>query len=59
MTQQVWLTLTARGPAASPISGVGSPAIAMRIGVPVAETEPVPAAVRRPGTDVVGLPGQP
>ncbi|GAA2372000.1 Acg family FMN-binding oxidoreductase [Dactylosporangium salmoneum] len=71
----VWLTLTARGLAASPISevievdavrtalrrvlgGVGSPAIAMRVGVPVAEAEPVPAAMRRSGTDVVGLPGQ-
>jgi hypothetical protein len=72
---EVWLTLTARGLAASPISevvevdgvrgalrrllgGVGSRAIAMRIGVPAAETEPVRAAVRRPGIDVVGLPGQ-
>ncbi|MGI5239697.1 hypothetical protein [Dactylosporangium sp. CA-139066] len=73
---EVWLTLTARGLAASPIcevievdavrgalrrllGGVSSPAIAMRIGVPVAETEPVPAAARRSGTDVVRLPGQP
>jgi hypothetical protein len=72
----VWLTLTAQGLAASPISevievdavhgalrrllgGVGSPAIAMRIGIPLVETEPVPASVRRSGTDVVGLPGEP
>ncbi|WP_432839539.1 Acg family FMN-binding oxidoreductase [Dactylosporangium sp. CA-092794] len=69
----VWLTLTAQGLAASPISevvevaavrhalrrllgGVGNPAIAMRIGTPVGETGPVPASVRRSGTDVVGLP---
>ncbi|WP_432971509.1 Acg family FMN-binding oxidoreductase [Dactylosporangium sp. CA-233914] len=71
----VWLTLTAGGLAASPISevievepvrqalrrllGVGSPAIAMRVGVPVADLEPVPATPRRSGTDTVGLPGEP
>jgi hypothetical protein len=71
----VWLTLTARGLAASPISevievlpvrqalrrllgGVGHPAIAMRVGVPVDGIEPVPASIRRSGTDTVGLPGQ-
>ncbi|MFG2045185.1 Acg family FMN-binding oxidoreductase [Dactylosporangium sp. NPDC048998] len=71
----VWLTLTARGLAASPISevvevdsvrqalrrllgGVGSPAIAMRVGTPVGDNGPVPASVRRSGTEVVGLPGQ-
>jgi nitroreductase len=71
----VWLTLTARGLAASPISevievagvrqalrrllgGVGHPAIAMRIGVPVGGAVPVPVTVRRSGTDTVGLPGQ-
>ncbi|MFI5909832.1 Acg family FMN-binding oxidoreductase [Dactylosporangium sp. NPDC051541] len=60
---EVWLTLTARGLAASPISevvevpgvrlalrrllgGVGNPAVAMRIGVPVQETRP-PATPRR------------
>ncbi|MER7277265.1 hypothetical protein ABT369_22745 [Dactylosporangium sp. NPDC000244] len=59
----VWLTLTARGLAASPISevvevagvrnalrgllgGVGNPAVAMRIGVPVQEDAP-PATPRR------------
>ncbi|MFI5911868.1 Acg family FMN-binding oxidoreductase [Dactylosporangium sp. NPDC051541] len=69
----VWLTLTARGLAASPISevievepvrqalrrhfgGVGFPAIALRIGVPVTGADPVPPAVRRSGTDVIGLP---
>ncbi|GAA3455131.1 Acg family FMN-binding oxidoreductase [Dactylosporangium matsuzakiense] len=69
----VWLTLTARGLAASPISevievapvrlalhrllgGVGHPAIALRIGVPVSDADPVPPAVRRSGTDVIGLP---
>lgn len=72
----VWLTLTARGLAASPISevvevvpvrqalrrllgGVGNPAIAMRIGVPVDGVGPVPAAARRSGTDTIGLPGRP
>ncbi|MGI5175740.1 Acg family FMN-binding oxidoreductase [Dactylosporangium sp. CA-152071] len=72
----VWLTLTARGLAASPISevvevpavrvalrrllgGVGHPAIAMRVGVPVDDLEPVPPSVRRSGTDTIGLPGQP
>lgn len=72
----VWLTLTARGLAASPISevvevvsvrvalrrllgGVGHPAIALRVGVPVDGIEPVPPSVRRSGTDTVGLPGQP
>jgi hypothetical protein len=72
----VWLTLTARGLAASPISevvevlpvrvalrrllgGVGHPAIAMRIGVPVDGTEPVPPSIRRSGTDTIGAPGQP
>jgi hypothetical protein len=72
----VWLTLTARGLGASPISevvevlpvraalqrllgGVGHPAIAMRIGVPVDGNEPVPATIRRSGTDTVGSPGQP
>jgi nitroreductase len=71
----VWLTLTARGLAASPISevievapvrvalqrllgGVSHPAIAMRIGVPVDGGEPVPASIRRSGTDAVGSPGQ-
>lgn len=71
----VWLTLTARGLAASPISevvevlpvrvalrrllgGVGHPAIAMRIGTPVDGIEPVPATIRRSGTDTVGSPGQ-
>ncbi|WP_433606569.1 hypothetical protein ACQP2P_30405 [Dactylosporangium sp. CA-139114] len=59
----VWLTLTARGLAASPISevvevagvrnalrgllgGIGNPAVAMRIGVPVQEDAP-PATARR------------
>jgi nitroreductase len=72
----VWLTLTARGLAASPISevvevlpvrtalhrllgGVGHPAIAMRIGFPVDGIEPVPATIRRSGTETVGAPGQP
>lgn len=72
----VWLTLTARGLAASPISevveilpvrvalrrllgGVGHPAIAMRIGAPVDGIEPVPASIRRSGTDTIGSPGQP
>ena len=72
----VWLTLTARGLAASPISevvevlpvrlalrrllgGVGHPAIAMRIGTPVDGIEPVPASIRRSGTDTIGSPGQP
>ncbi|MEU7872933.1 nitroreductase [Dactylosporangium sp. NPDC049140] len=70
----VWLTLTARGLAASPISevievepvrqalgrllGAGNPAIALRLGVPVPDSEPVPPAVRRSGTDIIGLPGQ-
>ncbi|GAB3837826.1 Acg family FMN-binding oxidoreductase [Dactylosporangium cerinum] len=71
----VWLTLTVRGLAASPISevvevlpvrvalrrllgGVGHPAIAMRIGTPVDGIEPVPATIRRSGTDTVGSPGQ-
>jgi hypothetical protein len=71
----VWLTLTARGLAASPISevievvpvrqalhrllgGVGHPAIAMRVGVPVNGIAPVPATIRRSGTDTIGLPGQ-
>ncbi|GAA0706457.1 nitroreductase family protein [Dactylosporangium roseum] len=71
----VWLTLTAHGLAASPISevvevlpvrqalrrllgGVGNPAIAMRVGVPVEDAAPVPATIRRSGTDTVGLPGQ-
>ena len=72
----VWLTLTARGLAASPISevvevpavrvalrrllgGVGHPAIAMRVGVPVDDLEPVPPSARRSGTDTIDLPGQP
>ncbi|GAA3303041.1 nitroreductase [Dactylosporangium vinaceum] len=60
---EVWLALTARGLAASPISevvevpgvrhalrgllgGVGQPAVAMRIGVPVRETQPPPTPRR-------------
>jgi hypothetical protein len=41
------------------LGGVGHPAIAMRVGTPVEGTEPVPAAIRRSGTDTIGLPGQP
>jgi nitroreductase len=69
----VWLTLTARGLAASPISevvempatreqlrqilgGVGHPAIALRVGVPVDPNDPPPASVRRCDTDVIELP---
>jgi hypothetical protein len=69
----VWLTLTARGLAASPISevvempstreqlrhllgGLGHPAIAMRVGVPVDPDDPPPASVRRAGSDVIDLP---
>jgi nitroreductase len=69
----MWLSLTARGLAASPISeivempvtreslrrllgGVGHPAIAMRIGVPVQPDDPPPASIRRSGTDVIDLP---
>ena len=69
----VWLTLTARGLAASPISeivempstreavrrllgGVGHPAVAMRVGVPVDPDDPPPASIRRSGTDVIDLP---
>jgi hypothetical protein len=71
----VWLTLTARGLAASPISevvempatratmrrilgGVGYPAIALRVGVPVDPGGAPPASARRSGTDVIDLPGQ-
>ncbi|WP_433221500.1 Acg family FMN-binding oxidoreductase [Dactylosporangium sp. CS-047395] len=71
----VWLTLTAHGLVASPISevvevqpvrialrrllgGVAHPAIAMRIGFPVDDAAPVPASIRRSGTDTIGLPGQ-
>jgi hypothetical protein len=71
----VWLTLTARGLAASPISEVvevpqartalrrllgwvGHPAIALRIGYPAGSDAP-PRSVRRSGTDVIGLPGDP
>ena len=70
---EVWLTLTARGLAASPISevvempttreqlrqllgGLGHPAIALRVGVPVDPDDPPPASVRRSGTDVIELP---
>jgi len=69
----MWLSLTARGLAASPISeivempstreslrrllgGVGHPAIAMRIGIPVDPDKPPPASIRRSGTDVIDLP---
>jgi hypothetical protein len=69
----LWLTLTARGLAASPISeiiempatreairrllgGVGHPAVAMRIGVPVDPDDPPPASIRRSGTDAIDLP---
>jgi hypothetical protein len=69
----VWLTLTARGLAASPISevvemtatrellkgvlgGIGYPAIALRIGVPVEAGIEVPRTVRRSGEDVIDLP---
>ncbi|WP_433088839.1 Acg family FMN-binding oxidoreductase [Dactylosporangium sp. CA-052675] len=69
----VWLTLTARGLVASPISevieveparqalrrllgGGTAPAIALRIGVPVADNGPAPATARRCATDIVGLP---
>lgn len=69
----VWLSLTARGLAASPISevvempatrevlrrmlgGIGHPAVAMRIGVPVNPDDPPPASIRRSGTDVIDLP---
>jgi nitroreductase len=69
----LWLSLTARGLAASPISeivempstreslrallgGVGHPAVAMRIGVPVNPDDPPPASIRRSGTDVIDLP---
>lgn len=72
----VWLTLTAHGLVASPISevievvpvrealrrllgGVGQPAIAMRVGMPVEGTQPVPPTIRRSGTDTISLPGQP
>jgi hypothetical protein len=41
------------------LGGAGRPAIAMRIGAPVAGADPAPAAARRSGTEVVGLPGQP
>ncbi|WP_344617607.1 Acg family FMN-binding oxidoreductase [Dactylosporangium salmoneum] len=68
----VWLTLTASGLAASPISevvevpgvrealrrligGVGRPAIAMRIGIPLPGSEAVPPSARRSGTEMVGL----
>jgi hypothetical protein len=71
----VWLTLTARRLAASPISevvempstrealrrmlaGVGYPAVALRIGVPVDPADVPPASARRPGSDVIALPGQ-
>ncbi|WP_433043498.1 hypothetical protein [Dactylosporangium sp. CS-033363] len=72
----VWLTLTARGLAASPISevievpgvrgalrgllgGVGNPAVALRIGVPVQEDAP-PASPRRSPSTVLssGVPGE-
>ncbi|WP_433203044.1 hypothetical protein ACQP00_33430 [Dactylosporangium sp. CS-047395] len=63
----VWLTLTARGLAASPISevievpgvrgalrgllgGVGNPAVALRIGVPVLEDAPPASPRRSPST---------
>jgi nitroreductase len=66
----VWLTLTARGLAASPISevvevpgvrhalrallgGVGNPAVAMRIGVPVQDGRP-PVAPRRSASATLG-----
>jgi hypothetical protein len=69
----VWLTLTARGLAASPISevievpatresmrqllgGIGQPAIALRVGVPVNPDDPPPPTVRREGADVIDLP---
>jgi nitroreductase len=69
----VWLSLTGRGLAASPISeivempatremlrrllgGVGHPAIAMRIGVPVNPDDPPPPSIRRSGTDAIDLP---
>ena len=70
----VWLTLTARGLAASPISEVIEvPAVrqALRrllggVGHPAiamrigtpVDARPVPATTRRPGTDTIGLPGQ-
>jgi hypothetical protein len=41
------------------LGGVGNAAIAMRIGVPVDGVDPVPASIRRSGTDTIGLPGQP
>jgi hypothetical protein len=41
------------------LGGVGHPAIAMRIGVPVQDAEPVPASIRRSGTETIGAPGQP
>jgi nitroreductase len=69
----LWLSLTARGLSASPISeivemestreslrrllgGVGHPAVAMRIGLPVNPDDPPPASIRRSGTDVIDLP---
>jgi nitroreductase len=71
----VWLTLTGRGLAASPISevievdaarqalrrllaGVGYPAIALRIGVPVDPHDVPPPSIRRSGADVVGPPDE-
>jgi hypothetical protein len=70
----VWLTLTARGLSASPISevvemlpareslrhllgGIGYPAIALRVGVPVEDAGAPPTSARRSGTDVIRLPG--
>jgi hypothetical protein len=41
------------------LGGVGNPVIAMRVAVPVDGAEPVPATVRRSGTDTIGPPNQP